>query len=148
MSAAAVRGFVAAKVALLPSVRYVYSADAAANVNPWPTEYIDDGPHALIIRGGTARLYGTGNQWVTRTVDVEFRMSALDHGLAQQTMDDLEMEILTVFSQGITEGGQVIDLLYTGSERPYLETDESERRWWVWVAHFEARERYAIEMTA
>ena len=148
MSASTVRGFVAAKVATLPSVRHVYSAVPATGVNPIPFEYVDSGPHALVVRGNTTRQYGTGNQWVTRAVDVEFRFSGLEPGAAERLIDTLEGEILTVFSAGITQGGAVIDLLYSGSDKPYEELDRADRSWYVWVAHFEARERYAIEMTA
>lgn len=148
MSATSVRALVAARVETLASVRHVYSADATSSVSGWPAEYVDDGPHALVTRGRTDRFYGTGNQWVMRAIDVEFRFSELASSEAQQTIDLLEDEIVTTFSAGITAGGAVIDLLYTGSEAPYLQLDDNERPWWVWVAHFVARERYAIEMTA
>ncbi len=148
VSSASVRAAVAAKVATMATARHVYSADASSTVNGWPAEFTDDGPHALIARGSTSRIGNTGNQWITRSVDVVWRFSALSSGGAQRQIDALEDEIMVTFSAGLTMSGAAIDCLYTGSDAPFEEQDDNGRNWWVWVTHFAVRERYAIEMTA
>lgn len=149
MSAAAIRDAVAAKIAALPSGRNVYSAAATStpNVLPWPQDLLDEGPHALVGRGASGRRGGTGNQYVDRGVDVEWRLSALDYGAVQLLVDTLEDEILAEFSSGITLGGIVVDCVYAGSDAPADILDEDSRPWLRWVTHFTARERVSLEMT-
>lgn len=147
MSGAAIRNAVAAKVASLAHARHTYSVGATGSVSGWPVETLDDGPHALVARGPSSRSAGTGNQWLDRGVDVEFRFSAVDVAEAQRLIDALEDEIVVEFSSGITLGGLVAECVYLGSERPTRITDEDEREWIVWLTHFRARERFATEMT-
>lgn len=148
MGAATVRDAIAAKVSALSSAQHVYangSSDPA--VAPWPDELVDNEPHALVGRGATVRTGGTGNQIVTRTVDVEWRFPAVDKGEAQRRMDALEDEIVVAFSDGLFLGGRVIDCTYEGSDKPFETADASAREWVVWITHFRARERFAVEMS-
>lgn len=147
-TAAAVRAAVAAKIAGLAHSRHVYSSVEAAGVAPWPQEFVDDGPHALVARGATSRTGGTGNQQVSRDVIVEWRFAGVDVAGAEATIDSLEDEILVAFSSGISLGGAVIECLYTGSERPVdLVEEEGGPPWVVWITHFATRERLALEMS-
>lgn len=149
MSATTVRDKVAAKILALPSSKRVYS-NASTNpaLAPWPSELLDDGPHALVRRGATNRTGGTGNQFVERMIDVEWWISGLDVGEVERKIDTLEDQIVTEFSSGITLGGSVVECVYAGSDAPRDVDDQAGRPWVVWVTHFgPTKERYATEMT-
>lgn len=151
MSAGDVRDRVAAKVATLAHAGVVYSngsyASAGDSVSEWPSTLLDNKVHALVRRGATGRGGGTGNQMVTRTIDVEWRFSALALAEAERLIDVIEDEIIVAFSSDLDLGGAVYDCVYDGSDRPFEDEDEDERPWVVWVAHFSARERWNVEMT-
>lgn len=149
------RGIVAEKIADLPSALHVYSNDVGVDrgkVAPWPVEFVDDGPHALVGRGASTRSGGTGNQRLMRNVDVEWRFSQLDPASAERLIDQIEEEIIEAFSSDLTLGGRVIECVYAGSDAPFDFDDNPNpvvvgHVWVVWRTHFTVRERRSYEMT-
>lgn len=150
MPSAVARDRLAEKIAALPSVDHAYGNGSVLPdiVAPIPAYLSENAMSAVVHRGTTARTRGTGNQWIVRVFEVEFSFPAHDLGNAEQIIDDLEDEILTEFSEGITLGGPpYIDCIYEGGGRPVEETDERQIEWWVWTATFTVRERVSLEMT-
>lgn len=149
-TAAQIRDRIAARIAAIDATWHVYangSSGESGAVLPWPPETLDDGPHALVGRGPTVRTGGTGNQMVSRGVDVTWLLS-VDPARAEQLADDIEDQLLEAFSDGITLDGAVIECVYAGSDAVvHAEPDAEGREWVSWVTHFAARQRYSREMT-